>query len=410
MVIAGYKRTEVGVIPEDWGAAQVKDYVRFEGGSQPDKRYFSHGDGEGYIRLVQIRDYKTDNFITFVPERLTRKFCSKKDIMIGRYGPPIFQILRGIDGAYNVALIKCVLDDNIDYDYFYYFICNDNLFQLMDALSRRSSGQTGVELGALKNYPLPLPSMKEQKAIAGALSDVDGLIAGLEAVIAKKRSLKTATMQQLLTGKTRLAGFGAGKGMKQTELGEIPEDWEVAPLLDHADFIHGKAHEQNIVDDGPFKVVNSKFISTEGKVSKYSDVSFCTARNHDVLMVLSDLPNGKALAKCYMVNEADRYAVNQRVCIFRGRRADPAYLYYLLNRNPYFLALDDGVSQTHILNGDVKSCKIQFPPTLNEQKAIAGTLSDIDKDIAKNELRLMKTKALKQGMMQELLTGRTRLI
>ena len=114
--------------------------------------------------------------------------------------------------------------------------------------SRIKSAATGTS-GSMKNLskeafmgslvPAP-PTQNEQKAIADALSDVDGLIVGLEALIAKKRDLKTATMQQLLTGKTRLPGFGEGVGMKHTELGEIPEDWAVKPLRELAIAERGK--------------------------------------------------------------------------------------------------------------------------------------------------------------------------
>ena len=92
--------------------------------------------------------------------------------MIGRYGPPIFQILRGIKGAYNVALIKAIPKEKIEKEYLYYFLKSEKLFELMDMLSQRSSGQTGIELPALKAYPIPLPPKKEQTAIANALSDV----------------------------------------------------------------------------------------------------------------------------------------------------------------------------------------------------------------------------------------------
>lgn len=199
------------------------------------------------------------------------------------------------------------------------------------------------------------------------------------------------------------------EGYKQTGIGVLPEDWEVDGLLDRVQFIHGKAHEQEIVEDGDFVVVNSKFVSTEGRIQKFSSTSHCTAKTEDVLMVLSDLPNGKALAKCYFVEEEKRYAVNQRVCIFRAREDFPKYLYYVLNRNDYFLSLDDGVSQTHILNDDVRRCEIQFPPTVDEQKAIAEALSDVDGLIAELEALITKKRALKTATMQQLLTGNTRL-
>jgi type I restriction enzyme S subunit len=194
------------------------------------------------------------------------------------------------------------------------------------------------------------------------------------------------------------------KGYKQTEVGVIPEDWDCLSLILCVDYIHGKAHERYIDELGKFVVVNSKFISSEGSVRKYSNSSFCTAKVGDVLTVLSDLPNGKALAKCFLVDKNNTYAVNQRVCIWRSKsNADSRFLYYVLNRNKYFLALNDGVSQTHILNHHIEKCKIQLPSSTSEQTAIANALSDMDALIAQTSTLIEKKKAIKQGVMQELL-------
>jgi type I restriction enzyme S subunit len=198
-------------------------------------------------------------------------------------------------------------------------------------------------------------------------------------------------------------------GYKQTEVGAIPEDWDVKPLPRVLEFISGKAHEQHISPFGDFVVVNSKFISTDGEVAKYSKVNFCPARQGDILMVMSDLPNGRALAKCFLVEEDRRYAVNQRVCILRPKRSHPRFFFYQLNRNPYFLAFDDGVQQTHLLNGVFRACPVAVPPSIDEQSAIAAALSDADALIASLEAVIAKKRDLKQAVMQQLLTGRTRL-
>ena len=100
---AKFKNTEFGDIPSDWVEHTIGELITFEGGSQPDKSVFRPTSKRGYTRLIQIRDYKSDRFETYVPTHLPRRFCSSRDIMIGRYGPPIFQILRGLAGAYNVA-------------------------------------------------------------------------------------------------------------------------------------------------------------------------------------------------------------------------------------------------------------------------------------------------------------------
>lgn len=193
-----------------------------------------------------------------------------------------------------------------------------------------------------------------------------------------------------------------------SEAGPIPQDWEVKRIGEFLKFFSGKAHEQHISSTGRYVVVNSKFISSDGRVRKYSTKNFLPARAGDVLMVMSDLPNGRALAKCYLVDRNDFYAVNQRVCILRSRNDDPRYLKYVLNRNPYFMAFDDGVQQTHLLNDPIKNCPVVLPK-FREQRAIADALGDADFLISTLERSIAKKRAIKQGIMQQLLTGKTRL-
>lgn len=155
---------------------KIKDVCKFIGGSQPDKSYFIYEPREGFIRLLQTRDYKSDDFKTYVPKKLARKFCNKTDIIIGRYGPPIFQIFRGLEGAYNVALLKASPKECIEKDYLYYFLLQDSIFRYVDKLSKRTGGQTGVDLTMLYEYPINLPSIPAQKQIAKVLSDLDAKI------------------------------------------------------------------------------------------------------------------------------------------------------------------------------------------------------------------------------------------
>jgi len=190
---------------------------------------------------------------------------------------------------------------------------------------------------------------------------------------------------------------------KRSELGTIPADWEVRLLPEVCRFRGGKAHEQYISDFGQFVCVNSKFISTEGRVRKYSTANFCPAKRDDILMVMSDLPNGRALAKAYLSDQDDLYAVNQRVCALTPYRDSPKYLFYVLNRNPYFLKFDDGVNQTHLLNHVFQKCPLPLPPTKAEQEAIAEALTDADALIGSLEQLVAKKRDIKQGALQSLL-------
>lgn len=200
-----FKKTEIGEIPEEWVLKRIGDLVKFEGGSQPPRSTFIFEPKEGYIRLLQIRDYKTDKYATYIPIELAKKFCNEDDVMIGRYGPPIFQILRGLKGAYNVALIKAIPDENfVTKDYLYYFLKQEPLFKLIDSLSQRTSGQTGIDMDALKNYGFPLPPITEQKKITAILDKVQAKLDKENDYLQQLQYIKKGLMQVLLTGKVRV--------------------------------------------------------------------------------------------------------------------------------------------------------------------------------------------------------------
>lgn len=179
-------------------------------------------------------------------------------------------------------------------------------------------------------------------------------------------------------------------------------EWEEKKLGKIAKYENGKAHEQNIVKQGNYIAVNSKFISTDGKVKKYTNTANCLASKGEILMVLSDLPNGKALAKCFYVDINNNYSVNQRICKITPINAENKILYYLLNRNSYFLSFDDGVKQTNLRIEDVLKCPIILPKIQKEQQKIASCLSSLDEVIAAQGQKLDLLKDHKKGLMQKL--------
>jgi type I restriction enzyme S subunit len=198
-------------------------------------------------------------------------------------------------------------------------------------------------------------------------------------------------------------------GFKHTEVGVIPEDWAVTHLRSIAAYRNGKAHEGLISDLGQYVVVNSKFISTNGDIRKHSNVRFSPAAKGEVLMVMSDVPNGRAIAKCFFADRDDVYTVNQRICALRPLDVNGRLLFYTLNRNPFYLAFDDGVKQTNLRKADVLSCPLAIPPTKAEQEAIAMALSDVDDLLSGLDRLIAKKRDLKQAAMQQLLTGQIRL-
>ncbi|WP_299180135.1 restriction endonuclease subunit S [uncultured Aquimarina sp.] len=153
-------------VAEKYPSVSLADHICFIGGSQPPKSSFSGKKKDGYVRLIQIRDYKSDNYIVYIDEKSTKKFCTKDDVMIGRYGPPVFQILRGLEGAYNVALMKAIPDEKVIMkDYLYYFLMNGRIQNYIISISQRSAGQSGVNKKALEAYEIAIPPLEEQQRI-----------------------------------------------------------------------------------------------------------------------------------------------------------------------------------------------------------------------------------------------------
>lgn len=176
----------LGKVPTNWNFSRVLYNIKFEGGSQPPLTEFVGDYREGYIRLIQNRDYKTDAYKVYVPKKSVSKFCDEEDIMVGRYGPPLFVIHKGLKGAYNVALMKAV-PIGINKQFMYYFLHNSTMLNYIESFSKRTAGQSGVNPEILKKYPMFLPNFSEQQQIADYLdtkcSEIDILIAD------KKRQL-----------------------------------------------------------------------------------------------------------------------------------------------------------------------------------------------------------------------------
>ncbi|MBR7799149.1 restriction endonuclease subunit S [Undibacterium fentianense] len=382
---AGYKKIEGRIIPNDWDMYTVNDLITFEGGSQPDKSTFVFSARNGYVRLIQIRDYKSDKYETYVPINLARKFCTQEDIMIGRYGPPIFQILKGIEGAYNVALIKATPKSKLSNLYAYFFLKQDSLFSFVEKLSQRSSGQTGIDLNELKGYPLPLPkSYAEQTAIANALSDADALIGSLQKLIAKKRQIKQGAMQTLLNP------YENGKlktGWTVQKLGEMCEKITTGKLDANAMVTHG---------DYPFFTCAKEHYW----IDKY-------AFDTEALLVSG---NGANVGYIHYYN--GKFNAYQRTYVLSGFSNHIHFLKLYMARNlQERIRIEVNAGNTpYIVMGTLTEMDVFLPIDVSEQIKIAKILSDMDSELEVLETKLAKYQQIKQGMMQNLLTGRIRLV
>ena len=151
---------------------------------------------------------------------------------------------------------------------------------------------------------------------------------------------------------------------------------ELTTLGKSCEFFNGKAHEKDIDENGKYIVVNSKFISQEGRVVKRTKEQMFPLYKGDIVMVMSDVPNGKALAKCFIIDKDDTYSLNQRICCIRSKAFDTKYLYYQLNRHEHFLAFNNGENQTNLRKDDILACPL-IKPSIEEQKRMVGELDEV---------------------------------
>lgn len=365
----------------------------FQGGSQPPKSTFIYEPKSGYIRLIQIRDYKSDKHIVYVPKEQAKRFCNSNDIMIGRYGPPVFQILRGKEGAYNVALMKAIPDETrLTNDFLYHFLRSPKIQNYIIRLSSRAAGQSGLNKATIEPYPILLPPLSEQRRIVAILDEafegIDRAIANAKNNLANAREIYESYLNNVFTHK--------GTGWSEITLGESCQ------------FFNGKAHEKDIDENGTYVVVNSKFISTEGGIIKRTNKQMFPLVTGDIVLVMSDVPKGKALAKCFIIQEDNKYSLNQRICCIKSNSFHTEYLYFQLNRHPFLLAFDNKGSQANLKKEDILSCPLTLPP-LNEQILIADKLNDA-KGYAREleatyQRKLSALAELKQSLLQKAFSG-----
>ena len=254
------------------------------------------------------------------------------------------------------------------------------------------AAQQNVSTKDIVEIQIPIPPLAEQQRIVGVL---DEAFAGLATAQANAE-------KNLQNARALFASYHNSIFARQRE------GWTEKSLGEVCEYVNGKAHEQCIDKDGQFIVINSKFISTEGEILKRSNDALLLLQPGDIAMVLSDVPNGKALAKCFLVEEANTYTLNQRICLLRSINFHTKFLFYQLNRNRHFLSFDNGENQTNLRLNQVLSCPLFLPP-LAEQEIIAAKLDDLSEETQRlgtlYERKLAALAALKKSLLNEAFTG-----
>ena len=392
----GYKLTEVGVIPEAWEVRCIGQMFVLVNGCAFKPEDWKQS-GTPIIRIQNLNDPSAPFNYSLAPVA-ERNRVEAGDLLFawsGTIGTSFgARVWAGPSGVLNQHIFKVHMDQQKITLPFALLV----FARVEDDIAKQAHGFKAsfvhVKKSDLVKVSIPLPPLDEQHAIAAALSDVDALLGALERLTAKKRDLKQAAMQQLLTGQTRLPGFHG--------------EWEVKRLGDVLKFQVGYPFSSMFFNEKEqgVRLVKNRDLKSDDQIFHYSgkyDQSFLVS-NGDVLIGM----DGDFLPCRWSKGSA---LLNQRV----GRVVPLAGLdlafsfYYLLGPLKEIEFATASTTVKHLSHGDIEG--IEKPlPSLTEQTAIAAVLTDMDAELAALEQRLAKTLALKQGMMQELLTGRTRLV
>lgn len=428
-----YKQTEVGMIPSDWEVKTIKDLGVFLGGGTPSTKNESFWKGNiPWISSADLNDDDIEHISTtrFITQEAVN--CSATQIC-----PQGTILIIARVGVGKLALSQQKVCTSQDFCNLIPSKENDSKFlayallPVMKQMANESQGTSikGVAVDEIKKVQIIVPSSKaEQTAIANALSDVDTLIANLEKLIAKKKNIKQGAMQQLLTGRVRLPGFGTDNGhtdwftpngvhektiktakvvrpesirvkdkeqctgYKMTELGMIPTDWEVKNVGSLLKIGHGRDYKK--LKEGAVPVFGTGGYMTSVNQYLYDGETVCIGRKGTI-----DKP---------FYHEGKIWTVDTLFYTYDFENCIPKYIYYSFCLVDW-LSMNEASGIPSLTSKNIEDVMLRIP-SKEEQTAIANVLSSIDKEIETLNTKLEKYRSLKTGMMQQLLTGKIRLV
>lgn len=392
MIETNFKHTDIGLIPHDWEVRIIKDFADITTGSQNTQDRIDNGEYPFFVRSSKV-------------ERINKYVFDTEGVITAGDGVGTGKIYHYINGKFGLHQ-RCYLVYNFERvsAKYFYRIFGQHFYDRVQGMTAKSSVDS-VRMEMIADMPIPLPpTLAEQEKIADALSKMDQLVNDLGALIEKKKAIKQGTMQDLLTAKRRLKGF-TGE-WKEVELGEIIK------------VKSGYAFKSETYSKlGIYKIITIANVQNGHlDLSEYNRIVKIPSniQDHQILkeddILVSMTGNVGRVCK---VNVRD-CLLNQRVGVLKIRNIIEAnYLYAILTSSNFekeMISKGQGAAQPNIGSSDIESYRFLIPPTLAEQRAIANILSSMDTEITNLEQKRDKYIAIKQGMMQNLLTGKIRLI
>jgi type I restriction enzyme S subunit len=430
---AGFKPSDVGMIPTDWHTrlwSAISNLITVGIVVRPAQYYAKQG--VPALRSANIReDGIDDQDIVFISEKanalLSKSQVRAGDVLTVRTGyPGTSAVVPACFAGSNCIDILITRPSKAVNSHYLSAWINSSLGKYQVLRNQGGLAQQHFNVGDLRNLVVALPStLTEQQAIADALNDADALIKSLEQLLAKKRQIKQGAMQELLTGKRRLPGFEAKPGYKQTEAGVIPEDWDTVRL-------------SALLRQGPTNGWSGRTTSDSSGTPTLGLAATTRGRlvlNHETVKYLENrIPSGSDLYLApgdVLVQRSNTIDLVGTTAVFDGPRGVfvyPDLMMRLRFKQPvtgqwfwryansasgrlYFRSVAAGSTGSMPKISGAKLREMPVPlPARAEQEAIADALSDMDGEIAAMDVKLTKARQIKQGMMQELLTGRIRLV
>ena len=391
----GYKRSEVGVIPEDWDVDYIEDVALVATGSKNTQDRIEDGQYPFFVRSQTV-------------ERINSYSFDGEAVLTAGDGVGTGKVVHYVNGRFDVHQRVYRISnfgERIDGYFFYLYFSTHFYNRIMQMTAKSSVDSVRRDMITRMLVPIP-PTDAEQRAIATALSDVDALLDRLDRLIAKKRNLKQAALQQLLTGQTRLPGFRG--------------EWEVKCLGDVGTFLKGSGVKKDEAESGGLPCIRYGEIYTHHNdyirifkswISPDVAATATRLRQGDLLFAGSG-ETKEEIGKCVaFVNDYEAFAGGD-IVILRVANADAMFMGYYCNTAPINAqkaSMGQGDAVVHISAAALSRIEVTVP-SAPEQTTIAAVLADMDAELAALEARRDKTRDLKQAMMQELLTGKTRLV
>ncbi len=405
----GYKKTELGWIPEDWEVKRLGELAEIKRGASPrpiaDPKYFDINSKVGWVRISDVS--KSKKYLLSVEQ-----YLSELGIKNSRFVPQnslIMSICASIGKPICTQLDTCIHDGFVvfesllsDQEFLYYYL---SFIQNTWHSYSQPGTQLNLNTDIINIQKLPLPPLPEQKKIAEILSTWDEAIEKLNSYIEAKKKLKKALMQRLLTGKQRFKEFIVREGYKKTELGWIPEDWEVKRLGELGEINMCKRifnHETTETGSIPFYKIGTFGKSPDSYISEnlYNDYRkrFSFPKQGDILISATG-----TIGRIVVYDGKPAYFQDSNIVWINNHEILTLnkYLYHILKVIKYNT---EGGTLQRLYNNILRSTPFVCPP-LPEQKKIAEILSKADEEIDLLNQELEKLKMQKKGLMQKLLTG-----